>query len=81
MEVEGSYRFYCCSLSNVTSYPFRIRQPKQTAASRNEKVENVGGSAWIRPAPSHFKSKVVNTTHPVKDGNTLGFTHYQEKQS
>ena len=24
-------RFYCGSLSNVTSYPFRIRQPKQTS--------------------------------------------------
>ena len=33
VEVEGSYRFYCGSLSNVTSYPFRIRQPKQTSES------------------------------------------------
>ena len=28
----------------------------------------------------HFKSKVLNTTHPVKYGNTLGFTRCQEKQ-
>ena len=73
--------FFFCNFEKKILISKSLYLPQSATASRNDKVENVGGSTWIRPAPSHVKSKVVNTTHPVKDGNTLGFTHCRKSRA